>query len=70
MIYISLHNEGVDVRRPVQAEHLHDSVYRIASPPYDRAVESWEFEPGDVVECQRIQSDTGTILAATGRAAD
>lgn len=65
-IFVSLLNEGVDVWRPVQAEHLHDNVYRIADQPYDRETETWQFEPGDVVVCELIASSDGRILAATG----
>ena len=64
-IYVSLLDEGVDVRRPVEAEHLHDDVYRITATVYDREVEAWQFEPGDVVVCELRQSSDGPILAAT-----
>jgi hypothetical protein len=67
-IYVALINEGVDVWRPVEAEHLRDNVYRILSQPYDRTVESWQFEPGDVVLCEMIESSDGRILAATRKA--
>ena len=67
-IYVSLLDEGVDVWRPVQAEHLHDNVYRITTQPYDRTTESWEFEPGDVVLCEEVESEEGPIVAATRRA--
>lgn len=67
-IYVSLLDEGVEVWRPVQAEHLHDNVYRIATQPYDRAIELWEFEPGDVVLCENVKSEEGSIVAAIRRA--
>lgn len=67
-IYVPLLDEGVAVWRPVQAEHLHDNVYRILRQPYDRATESWEFEPGDVVCCEEVQSEDGPIVAATRKA--
>ena len=67
-IYIALLDEGVDVWRPVQAEHLSSNVYRILSQPYDRTVEHWQFEPGDVVLCEMVESSNGRILAATRRA--
>ncbi len=63
-IYISLLTEGVDVWKPVQAEHLHDNVYRIVNQPYNRAIETWQFEPGDEVECQLITTCDGEIFAA------
>ena len=67
-IYVALLGEGVDVWRPVQAEHLHNNVYRILNQPYDRATESWQFEPGDQVLCEQVESSEGIILAATQKA--
>jgi hypothetical protein len=67
-IYIALLDEGVDVWRPVQAERLSDNTYRILSQHYDRSVEAWQFEPGDVVLCEMVQSSEGRILAATRKA--
>ena len=67
-IFVRLLDEGVDVWRPVLAEHLGGSVYRIVSQPYDREVESWQYEPGDEVFCELIESNEGRILAATKRA--
>lgn len=67
-IYVSLLDEGVRVWRPVQAERLHDGVYRIEAQPYDRTTESWEFEPGDIVMCATVESADGPILAAIRRA--
>lgn len=66
-IFVGLVGEGIDVWRPVHAEHLHDNIYRITDQPYDRAVETWEFEPGDEVACELIASSGGRILAATSR---
>lgn len=64
-IYVALLDEGVDVWRPVQAESLSDNTYRILSQPYERDIESWQFEPGDVVLCEMVKSGDGRILAAT-----
>lgn len=66
-IDVGLHDEGVEVWRPVEAEHLHGSVHRIASQPYDPEVESWQFVPGDEVVCELIESSERRILAATRR---
>jgi hypothetical protein len=66
-IYVSLVGELVDVRRPVQAEHLLDDIYRIADQNCDREVEEWQFEPGDEVVCDLIDSADGRIRAATRR---
>jgi hypothetical protein len=68
-IYVALLDEAVDVWRPVRAEHLFDNVYRILCQPYDREIESWQFEPGDEVVCEPIESSSGRILAATKKAA-
>ncbi len=67
-IYVALLDEGVDVWRPVEADHLHDDIYLIVSQPYDRETERWQFEPGDQVRAQMIDSSDGRILAAIKRA--
>lgn len=67
-IYVLLLDEGVDVWRPVQAEHLHGNIYRIMDQPYDRAAELWQFEPGDVVLCENIRSEDGPMIAAIRKA--
>jgi hypothetical protein len=67
-IFVSLLDEQVDVRRPVQAERIHNEVYKIIDQPYDREVETWQFEPGDEVVCELIDSNEGRILAAMRRA--
>jgi hypothetical protein len=67
-IFVNLVGELVSVRRPVQAQHLHDDVYEIADQPYDREIENWEFEPGDQVVCALTDSDDGPVLTATRRA--
>lgn len=51
-IFVRLLHEGVEVWRPVQADHLYDDVYRITDQPYDREVETWQFEPGNDVVCE------------------
>jgi len=66
-IFVSLLGEGVDVWRPVRAEHVHGNVYRIVDQPYDRETEAWQFKPGDEVLCELIDSSDGRIFAATGR---
>lgn len=69
-IYFGLLDEGVQVWRPVQAEYLHDNVYRIVAQPYDRVTESWQFEPGETVMCENVDSADGLIIAATRRASE
>jgi hypothetical protein len=65
-IFVSLLNEAVDVWRPVLAERVQGNVFRIIDQPYERKAEVWQFEPGDVVVCEMIDSSDGSILAATG----
>lgn len=49
-VFMPLQDEGVDVWRPVDAEHLGEGRYRILGPvPED---ETWAFEPGAVVQCE------------------
>ena len=67
-IFVSLLDEAVDVWRPVQAEHIQGEVYRIIDQPYDREIETWQFEPGDEVVCKLTDASDGQILAATQRA--
>ena len=63
-IFVALLDEGVDVWRPVEAQHLHDNLYLIADQPYDRTIETWQFEPGTEVVCEIVDASDGTILAA------
>jgi hypothetical protein len=67
-IFVYLPDEQVDVWRPVQAEHLRENVYKIADQSYDEEDETWQFEPGDEVVCELIDSNEGRILAAMRRA--
>ena len=69
-IYVSLLDEGVDVWKPVQAERLGNDTYRILRQPYDRSVETWQFEPGDVVLCEMVESSDGRMLAAITKATE
>jgi len=67
-VYVGLLDEGIDVWRPVQAEHVEGNTYRILDQPYDRAVESWQFEPGDEVVCEPKGFAEGRHLAAIRKA--
>jgi hypothetical protein len=49
-VYVALLGEGVDVWRPVQAEHLGDDRYRLTGEQPDG--EAWPFASGDVVTCK------------------
>ena len=64
-IYVFLIGEKVDVWRPVKAEKIQEGIYRILEQPYNRDVERWEFEPGDTVICEYVNSEEGKILSAT-----
>lgn len=66
-IFMPLLDEGVDVWRPVQAEHLRDNVYRILPRPHGLNDETWKFEPGEEIVCEVIEVSDGQILAATQR---
>jgi hypothetical protein len=66
-IFVRLLDENVDVWRPVKAEQIASDRFRITEQPYDRDTERWEFEPGDEVMCELVDSDDGTFLAATRR---
>jgi len=68
-IYVALLGEDVDVWRPVQAEPLSGSFYQILPQPYERDIEQWEFEPGDIVFCEYVEANGGPILVATRKAA-
>jgi hypothetical protein len=67
-IYVSLPNEGVDVWRPVMAEQISPRVYRILEQPYDRSIERWEFEPGEIVVCELQGLSDGEVFVAKERA--
>lgn len=67
-VHVRLLDEGIDVWRPVAAQHVRGTVYRIA----DQAVpegEVWEFGPHMLVEVAPCGSNEGTYLRVE-RAAD
>jgi hypothetical protein len=64
LIYLNLPDENIHVRRPVQAQHIDGDEYLILDQPYDRDVERWEFEPGDRVICEAVETRDGRVLAA------
>ena len=66
-IYVALLGEGTDVWRPVEAENLGNGLYRILDQPYEPANETWQFAPGDLVQCEVIHLSEGPVLAATLR---
>lgn len=64
LIYVALLDEGVDVWRPVEAEHVADDRFRIVEQAYERDMESWEFEPGSIVRVERRTLSEGECLVA------
>lgn len=65
-VYVALLEEGVDVWRPVAAEHVRGDEYRLCGPTPEGEI--WEFQPGDVVRCQqRTFSDGASGLVAIAR---
>lgn len=69
-IYVALLDEFVDVWRPVQAERIRDGIYRIIDQAYERELEVWQFEPGDVVVCEMKELGEGLALTATRKATE
>jgi hypothetical protein len=49
-IYVALLEEGTTVWRPVEAEQVHEEVFRIVGTVPDD--EKWEFSPGELVRCR------------------
>lgn len=67
---MALVDEAVDVWRPVRAQRVGDNLFRIADQAYDRSVEIWEFQPGDLVVCDLVETSEGKVLAAVQAASD
>jgi hypothetical protein len=64
-VYVRLLDEGVDAWRPVRAEEIGNGICKLLEQPYERDVETWEFEPNDVVVCESIEADSGPFLGGT-----
>ena len=63
-IYVELVDEGVDVRRPVEAVQLSESTYEIPSSTQVPEEEQWLFQPGSVVRCEVRRFYEGEHLVA------
>ena len=62
-IYVELLHEGTTCWRPVLAERVGESQYRIVGERDDD--ESWAFKPGDVVNCKvHVFASGGSGLVA------
>jgi hypothetical protein len=66
MIYVNLKDEGLNVLRSVRAEHLGRDYYRILEEM--PAGETWEFQQGQIVRCQKKRLSSGKALVATEEA--
>ncbi len=60
-IYLSLLDEGVDVRRLVEAQREGDFYRIVGSMP---ETEKWAFGPGSVVRCEQRDLADGLALVA------
>ena len=63
-IYLYLLNEGTDVWRPVEAQHLGEDRYRILSENEEPDDEEWQFPSGAVVRCRQQRLSGGDRLVA------
>lgn len=64
-IYVYILDEGTDVWRPVEAEKVTGSVFRIPSTTQVPDDEKWMFKPGDIVLCELKNLADGIRLVAT-----
>ena len=70
MIYVRLLDEGIEVWRPVSAERVRNTIYRIIESPANDT-EHWEFKAGETVCCQEKSfADGKRGLVAYERATD
>ena len=62
IIYVFLPEEAVPVWAPMDAEHVHDDIYRILD---DRGEDEAQFQAGDLVRCHRrvIEGDISNWVA-------
>ena len=62
-VLVRMLDEGTDVWRPVLAERLGETTYRLVMdpPPED---EVWIFQPGDIVVVEQRQGDDSLIAVA------
>ena len=61
-MYVQLLDEGVDVWRPVDAEHLGGDRYRLIGAIPENEV--WPFAVGDVVKCEVRRLTDGRVTVA------
>ncbi len=63
-IYVRVINEVVRVWRPVLAEHIGASRYRLLPDQAVPEEEVWEFEPGWCVKVEKREPSEGEALVA------
>ena len=66
-VYVALRDDGVDVWRPVEAERMSRSVYRLAEAAVPDG-EEWEFSPGSTVRCELRELSDRPVLVAVSAA--
>ena len=61
-IYIYLLNEGTDVWRPVVAERVTSTTFRIPILTQIPEEEEWMFKPGEIVCCEIRKLSVASVL--------
>lgn len=62
-VFVRLLDEGADVWRPVMAERLGETTYRLAADPAPED-ERWIFQPGDIVVVEQRRGEGELIAVA------
>jgi hypothetical protein len=65
-VHVQLLGEGTPVWRPVDAAAFGPSIFRLSGP--QPANEEWQFQPGQLVECQEHTFADGTMGLVAVRA--
>lgn len=64
-VYVRLLDEGTEVFRPVHAEHVEKSSFRLLDDgEFDFTEEHLEFAPGTTVECEQRNTSEGMVKVA------
>ncbi len=61
-VYVCLLDEGVNVWRPVAAQQVGSNLFRLLGPV--PSSESWQFQPGEIVQCEVRSLSEGQALVA------
>jgi hypothetical protein len=68
IIYVLITNEAVDVWRPMWADRIEETVYRIKSfSNYDPTDEELQFKSGEIVVCEKQTKSEGQVLVAISK---